>query len=151
MSTRRDICIACDLSESDGVAYLACERMHDVHVHLVPCMLTAALRDPQARCPHPDEAQARRWNEAAVYVAPGCGQQAAGAQPRVASGAANFLTLRVRACLGNGEQQGPCPHAGPGWWCGLEGRSIRTELRDPGYACKDGRFAAVQSREGLSS
>jgi hypothetical protein len=152
MNARRDICIGeCEFGQTDGIDHVACERMCDARGRPVPCMLKIALRDPKARCPHPDEAFAKRWNNAPVYVAPGCGGSPS-APPLSRSQVDGFLTLRVRECKGHGKEKDRCPHAGPGWFCLLEGRSIRAELRDSNYACKDGRFAAVaRGKEGLPS
>lgn len=95
------------------------------------------LADPKARCPHPDPAQARQWNEAAVVADKGCGGAArrAPATPRADS----VLTLRVRACLGHGDLR-RCEHAGEGWTCAVAGRPIAKELKDPSFACPIGRF-----------
>jgi hypothetical protein len=141
--TRDRVCMACECSDFVGDGeYLTCEHVTDDHGQPLTCRLKGMLADPTATCPHPDPAQSRRWNEATVNQGKGCG----GRSPaRAASTSpASVLTLRVRACLGHGADQPRCEHAGDGWSCGLIGRSIAADLKNPAFACPGGRFAAQE-------
>lgn len=138
--TRDRVCLACDASDYVGAGeYLTCEHVTDDLGQPITCRLRGMLADPRARCPHPDPAQARRWNEAAVVAGKGCG----GAARRTATAprTASTLTLRVRACLGH-DDVSQCEHADDGWVCAMVGRSIAKDLKNPAFACPIGRFGA---------
>ena len=139
--TRDRVCMACDCSDFVGDGeYLTCEHVIDDHGHPLTCRLKAMLANPAAKCPHPDAEQSRRWNEASVIQVKGCGGVAPSRSP--AAHRPSTLTLRVRACIGNGVAELPCEHAGDGWTCALIGRSIATDLKSPSFACPAGRFGA---------
>lgn len=143
MSNRRDICMACEHSDHDGIgdaARLTCDLVVDERGRPVPCRLRRMLADPEARCPHPDADQARVWNEAAPEALGGCGgaDRAGAAAPE----RSDRITERVRACIGNGPHAPPCPWSEPGWVCARLGRPVNEELKLPSFACPAGRFAA---------
>lgn len=136
--TRDQVCRDCDASDFVGGGdYLTCEHVTDGHGHPITCRLRAMLADPEARCPSPNQAQAQRWNDAAVVKTKGCSGESRTATPTPPG----VLTLRVRACLGHGDQP-RCEHAGEAWHCRRLGRSIAADLKDPAFACPDGRFSA---------
>lgn len=144
MTTRRDICLECEHSDWSRTGdRLTCDLVVDDRRRPVPCLLRRMLAEPSARCPHPDPASAAAWNAAAVETATDCGGDGAVAA-RVIE--ADRITLRVRACIGNGSEAPPCPHAGPAWHCDRAGRAVGTDLRNPTFACPAGRFGPEVSR-----
>lgn len=142
--SRAQVCMACDASDFVGDGeYLTCEHVTDDFGQPLTCRLKGMLANPAARCPHSDPEQARRWNEAKVVSGKGCGGSGIPA-PTIKAPPVDLLTRRVRACIGSGDAQPRCEHAGDGWLCAKLGRSIAGDLKNPAFACPAGRFTAQE-------
>ena len=148
-----NICIGeCEFGQTDGIDHVACERMcrrarpaGALHAQDRSC-------DPKRDCPHPDEAFAKRWNNAPVYVAAGCGGSPS-APPLSRTQVDGFLTLRVRECKGHGKEKIAARTRGRAGSASLEGRSIqRSNCAIRITPARTGGFAAVaRGKEGLPS